>query len=74
MVKFEKDRFIIEIYVGYDSGESWSVLLFQLVTLLENRDPKLDPVSFGEIFNLLKEMLPSKQQAGHLSQLECESQ
>lgn len=69
MVKFEKDKFIIEVYVGCASGESWSGLLLQLITLLKNQDPKSIYVDFGEIYNLLNAMLPSGEQAIYLSQL-----
>lgn len=70
MVRFEKDKYIIEVKTGTFSSENWAVALRQMVWLLNNQDPDSSRVDQYEILNLLGEMLPTIDQAELLEKAE----
>lgn len=70
MVRFEKDKYIIEVKTGCLPSENWATALHQMVWLLNNQDLQCGPVEQFEILNLLDQMLPTIDQAELLEKAE----
>lgn len=70
MVRFEKDRYIIEVKTGSYPGENWAQALHQMVWLLNNQSLDCGKVEQYEVLNLLDEMLPTVDQAILLEKME----
>ena len=62
MVRFEKDRFIIEIGTGINPEETWIELVKQLSTLLSAYTDGT-PNDFWLVADLFGELMPDSEQA-----------
>jgi len=65
MIRFEDDRYIIEVITGVRPSENWINAVSQLVNLLNTEDAK-EMKDTTEVFNLLSSMIPDKKQASKL--------
>lgn len=69
MVRFEKDRFIIEVKTGINPIENWLGTIQDLLSVLQSQDPDL---ANGEThyftFALLEEMLPEWEDAKKMAE------
>lgn len=65
MVRFEDDRYIIEVITGVRPSERWINAVSQLVDVLNTDDVK-ELNDTTEVFNLLSSMIPDKKQASKL--------
>lgn len=70
MVRFEKDRFIIEVKTGINPIENWLGTIQDLLSVLRAQDPDL---ANGEkhyfTFALLEEMLPEWEDAKKMAEV-----
>ena len=67
MIRFEDDRYIIEVITGVRPSESWINAVSQLVDVLNTDDAKgLNDTT--EVFNLLSSMIPDKKQASKMEE------
>lgn len=62
MVRFEKDRFVIEVYTGINPVESWIELVKQLSTLLAAHTDG-SPNDFWQVADLFGDLMPDYEQA-----------
>lgn len=65
MVRFEKDRFVIEVVTGLQPTEEWLGLIDQLTTLISGYED-LDPNYFWLVFKLLNDLMPDSETAAKM--------
>lgn len=67
MVRFEKDRFIIEVYTCTNPAENWIELVKQLSTLLSAHDDGT-PNDYWLVVDLFGDLMPDYEQAKRMAQ------
>lgn len=67
MVRFEKDRFIIEVYTCTNPTENWIELVKQLSTLLAAHDDGT-PNDYWLVADLFGDLMPDYEQAKRMAQ------
>ena len=67
MVRFEKDRFIIEVVTGTNPAENWIELVKQLSTLLAAHDDGT-PNDYWLVADLFGDLMPDYEQAKRMAE------